>query len=50
MSSSYASGGPGGGDRAKVRVVVRTKPTANFPHDTIGVEDDGKVRYPLELL
>lgn len=42
MSSSYTSGG---GDRAKIRVIARTKPTANFPHDTIGVEDDGKVKY-----
>lgn len=37
MSSSY-----GAGAHAKVRVIVRTKPTSNFPHDTIGIEDDGK--------
>ncbi len=39
MSSSY-----GAGAHAKVRVIVRTKPTSNFPHDTIGIEDDGKVK------
>ena len=27
-----------------VRVVVRTKPTANFTQDLIKLEDDGKVR------
>lgn len=32
-----------GGGHAKVRVVARSRPTANFPHDIIGVEEDGKV-------
>ena len=27
----------------KVKVIARTKPTANFPHDTIVIEEDGKV-------
>ena len=38
-------------DRAKVRVVVRTKPTSNFPHDIISIsEEDGKVEISLHNL
>lgn len=32
------------GSSHHVRVVVRTKPTANFAQDLIKLEDDGKVR------
>ena len=34
------------GERPKVRVVARTRPTAKFPHDVVGIEEDGKVRRP----
>ena len=34
--------GPGVLNR-RVRVVVRTRPTANFAHDLIQLEEDGKV-------
>lgn len=48
MAASYSGGGggvssSGGAGGAKVHVVARTKPTANFPHDIICMEDDGKV-------
>ena len=31
--------------KVRVRVVARTKPTANFPHDIIDIDEDGKVRH-----
>lgn len=37
MASPYSGGRP------KVRVIARTKPTANFPQDVIGIGEDGKV-------
>ena len=41
-------------DERRVKVVLRTKPTADFAHDLIKLGEDGKVRDPsthaLQLL
>ena len=42
MKTSALTGSVGD-NRAKVRVIARTRPTANFPHSNIQVEEDAKV-------